>query len=79
VIFFGDKPAALRNLARALRADRQLAVLVWQAAPRNEWFTSCMTALAAGRTVPQPPPERHPFSIADPDRGRPTRATPRAG
>jgi ubiquinone/menaquinone biosynthesis C-methylase UbiE len=67
-MFFGDKPAAFANLARALRPNGQLAILVWQAAPRNEWFISFMTALAAGRVIPQlPPAGPNPFSMADPD------------
>jgi ubiquinone/menaquinone biosynthesis C-methylase UbiE len=71
-MFFGDKPAAFANLARALRPNGQLAILVWQAAPRNEWFIRFMTALAAGRAIPQlPPAGPNPFSMADPDRVRP--------
>jgi SAM-dependent methyltransferase len=67
VMFFDDKPAAFANLARALRPGGTLALLVWQAAERNEWFTSFVTALAAGRELPRPSGEGpHPFSMADP-------------
>jgi SAM-dependent methyltransferase len=72
VMFFDDKPAAFANLARALRPGGTLALLVWQAAERNEWFTSFVTALAAGRELPRPSGEGpHPFSMADPARVRP--------
>jgi SAM-dependent methyltransferase len=67
-MFFGDKPAAFGNLARAMRPGGQLALLVWRSADRNEWFTAFRTALAAGRDLPMPPSEGpSPFSMIDPD------------
>jgi SAM-dependent methyltransferase len=67
-MFFGDKPAAFANLARALRPGGQLALLVWREAARNEWFMSFRDALAAGRDLPLPPSHGpSPFSLTDPD------------
>ncbi|MFI6051062.1 class I SAM-dependent methyltransferase [Streptomyces violascens] len=68
-MFFADPGAAFRNIARALRPEGRLVQLVWQPPARNEWFTSCTTALAAGRDLPVPPPNAPgPFSLADPER-----------
>ena len=67
-MFFGDKRTAFANLARTLRPHGQLALLVWQAAPRNEWVTCLMDAMSGGRDLPQPPPDGpHPFSMAEPN------------
>jgi SAM-dependent methyltransferase len=69
--FFGDPMAAYRNLARALAPAGRLAMVVWQPATANEWITEIMTALAAGRQLPQPPPGAPgPFAFGDPDRVR---------
>ncbi len=68
-MFFGDPPAAFRNIARAVRGGGRLALAVWQPVARNEWFTSLATALAAGRSLPSPPPDAPgPFALGDPDR-----------
>ncbi len=70
-MFFGDPVAAFRNIAGALRPAGRLALLVWQAPPRNEWIREFAVALAAGRNLPTPPPDAPgPFSLADPDRVR---------
>jgi SAM-dependent methyltransferase len=70
-MFFGDKPTALANLAQTLRPHGQLALLVWQAAPGNEWVTGLTSAMAGRRDLPLLPPDGpHPFSMADPDRVR---------
>ncbi|MFG3224765.1 class I SAM-dependent methyltransferase [Kitasatospora sp. NPDC048194] len=70
-MFFADAAAAFGNIARALRAGGRLVQLVWQAPSHNPWFTGFTTALAAGRTLPAPPPDAPgPFSLADPDRVR---------
>jgi len=67
-MFFGDPVAAFRNLARALRPDGRLVLLVWQAPHRNEWIAAITAALAAGRNLPSPPPDAPgPFSMSDPD------------
>ncbi|WP_042388342.1 class I SAM-dependent methyltransferase [Streptacidiphilus melanogenes] len=68
-MFFGDAPAAFRNIARALRPGGRLVQLVWQPPQYNEWFTVFTTALAAGRSLPTPPPDAPgPFALADPER-----------
>ncbi|MCC9310578.1 methyltransferase domain-containing protein [Kitasatospora sp. RB6PN24] len=70
-MFFADPAAAFRNTARALRPGGRLVQLVWQAPSHNPWFTELTSALAAGRTLPAPPPDAPgPFSLADPDRVR---------
>jgi SAM-dependent methyltransferase len=68
-MFFADQLAAFKNIARSTKPGGRLALLSWQAPPRNEWFTAFTTALAAGRELPSPPPEvPSPFAQADPDR-----------
>lgn len=70
-MFFGDQPAALANVARALRPGGRLALVTWQTMPRNRWFVEFGAAFAAGRALPGPPPgSPNPFSLADPDRVR---------
>ncbi|MFC5260516.1 class I SAM-dependent methyltransferase [Kribbella qitaiheensis] len=67
-MFFADPAAAFSNLARATKPGGRLVLLTWQPPPRNEWFTSFTTALAAGRQLPVPPPDAPgPFSQSDPD------------
>jgi ubiquinone/menaquinone biosynthesis C-methylase UbiE len=66
-MFFADPLAAFSNVARAIRPGGRLALLVWQPAARNNWFTSIGTALSAGRELPAPPVGRPgPFSMAEP-------------
>ncbi|MFI6005450.1 class I SAM-dependent methyltransferase [Streptomyces sp. NPDC051366] len=70
-MFFADRVAAFRNIARALRPGGRTVQLVWQPPPRNEWFLALTTAMAAGRDLPAPPPAAPgPFSLSDPDRVR---------
>jgi SAM-dependent methyltransferase len=67
-MFFGDRVAALANIARALREGGRLVLLTWQALAANEWIREFSAALAAGRDLPTPPPEAPgPFTLADPD------------
>lgn len=66
-MFFGDRPAAFANLARALRPGGRLVLLTWQPVARNEWNQRILGALAAGRDLPVPPPEAPgPFSLSEP-------------
>jgi SAM-dependent methyltransferase len=66
-MFFADRVAALANVRRALTAGGRLVLLVWQPPQRNEWFLELTGAMAAGRTLPTPPPDApHPFALADP-------------
>ncbi len=70
-MFFADPVAAFRNIGGALRPSGRLALLAWQALPRNEWIREFVTALTAGRDLPPPPPDAPgPFSLANPDRVR---------
>jgi SAM-dependent methyltransferase len=70
-MFFGDHIAAFGNLARALRPGGRFVQLVWRGPADNEWFREVTTALAAGRTVPAPPPDApSPFALSDPARVR---------
>ena len=40
---------------------------MWQPLSENEWFTSFVGALAAGRDLPPPPPDApSPFAMSDP-------------
>jgi SAM-dependent methyltransferase len=68
-MFFGDPVAAFTNLARAVRPGGRLVLLTWQPLDRNEWLTAVLGALAAGRTLPGPPPDAPgPFGLSSPDR-----------
>jgi SAM-dependent methyltransferase len=70
-MFFGDPHAAFSNIARALRRDGRLVMLVWRSFAENHWVRDFTTALAAGRELPTPPPDAPgPFAFADPDRTR---------
>jgi SAM-dependent methyltransferase len=70
-MFFGDPVAAFTNVARALRPDGRLVMLVWQTFAQNHWVRDFTVALAAGRNLPAPPPDAPgPFSLADPVRTR---------
>jgi SAM-dependent methyltransferase len=71
VMFFGDPVAAFANLARALKPDGRMVLLVWQPAVENPWLTAFRQAVAVGRDLPLPPPDAPgPFSLGDPDRVR---------
>jgi SAM-dependent methyltransferase len=66
-MFFGDPVAAFTNIARAIRRDGRLVMMVWQAHHRNEWSVSIQRALEgiadisdAARGAPDP------FSLANP-------------
>lgn len=56
-MFFADPVAAFGNIARSLRPGGQLAMLAWQPLADNEWLEAIRSALAAGRTLPEPPPK----------------------
>ena len=66
-MFFTDPVAAFINIARAMRPDGRLVMMVWQDHRLNEWSVSIERALAAGADAPIPYPwEPDPFSLADP-------------
>jgi SAM-dependent methyltransferase len=71
VMFFGDPVAAFTNLARALKPDGRMVLLVWQPFTENEWLASFLRAVSVGRDLAPPPPDRPgPFAMGDPDRVR---------
>jgi SAM-dependent methyltransferase len=53
VMFFGDREAAFRNLARALRPGGRLVLMTWQPVADNEWIRTIREALRA--TTPERP------------------------
>ncbi|HUP70770.1 MAG TPA: methyltransferase domain-containing protein [Acidimicrobiales bacterium] len=66
-MFFADPFTAFANIGRALKPGGRLAVLAWQELAKNRWLNVVREALAAGRTLPQPPPSAPgPFGLADP-------------
>lgn len=66
-MFFGDRTAAFRNIATAVRSGGRLAMLVWRGPEHNEWVVGLRAALAAGRDLPLPPVGAPgPFALADP-------------
>lgn len=68
-MFFDDPVAAFTNVARALRPGGRIALLSWRELGRNEWVTAIREALAAGRSLPEPPPGAPgPFGLADASR-----------
>jgi SAM-dependent methyltransferase len=68
-MFFGDPVAAFTNVGQALRPGGRMVLLVWRSIERNPWFAEFTGALAAGRSLPTPPPDAPtPFSLADPQR-----------
>ena len=68
-MFFGDPAAAFSNIARALRPDGELFLLVWRDLSHNEWVRELIGALAAGRDLQPPPPTAPgPFALSDPGR-----------
>lgn len=67
-MFFDDPVAAFANIGRAVRPGGRLVLLAWRDLGRNEWLTAIRGALAAGRTLPEPPPRvPSPFALADPE------------
>jgi SAM-dependent methyltransferase len=67
VMFFGDPVAAFANLARALKPEGRIVLLVWQGMAENHWFTAFRRAVPG----PLPPPDGPgPFALGDPDRVR---------
>ncbi|HVW34624.1 MAG TPA: methyltransferase domain-containing protein [Acidimicrobiia bacterium] len=66
VMFFADPVAAFTNIASAVRPGGRLAMLIWQPAAENEWFSALRDVLAMGRDLPLPPAGvPGPFGLAD--------------
>jgi SAM-dependent methyltransferase len=72
VMFFGDPPAAFRNLRGALRAGGRVAFVCWQPLADNPWLLVPLAAAAQHIQLPPPPAPGAPgpFAFADPDRVR---------
>lgn len=67
MMFFADPVAAFANVGRALEPGGRLATLAWRELARNDWLVQQRAALAAGRTLPEPPPHAPGmFALADP-------------
>lgn len=68
-MFFGDPLAAFGNIARSLRDDGRLTMLVWQSPAQNEWFRELTRVVALEGEPPSPRLDQPgPFSLADPAR-----------
>jgi len=66
-MFFGDPVAAFTNIARAMRREGRLVMMVWQAHELNDWSVSIQHALAKVADMRAvAPPALDPFSLADP-------------
>jgi SAM-dependent methyltransferase len=66
-MFFADPIAAFRNIARALRSDGRLVMMVWQAHEVNEWSVAIEQVLAPYDSSATASPGAHShFSLADP-------------
>jgi len=66
-MFFADPTVAFRNIARGQRPGGRFALLAWRSLAHNEWISVIRSALAAGRTLPEPPPAAPgPFGFANP-------------
>jgi SAM-dependent methyltransferase len=66
-MFFADPVAGFSNIARAIRPNGRLVMMVWQDHHRNEWSVAIQQALAGGADAPIPSPGApDPFSLADP-------------
>ncbi|WP_309114028.1 class I SAM-dependent methyltransferase [Saccharothrix sp.] len=71
VMFFGDPDKAFANIASALRPGGRMTLLTWQPLARNEFASTFRSLFAAGKPMPEPPPNApHLFSLSDPDRVR---------
>ena len=68
-MFFVDPVAAFTNIARAMRPDAGLVLMVWQGRERNEWSTAIQGALAAEN----PPSANAPAAFSLGDRAATTR------
>ena len=70
-MFFSDAVAAFTNLAGAVRPGGRIVMVAWQGPGQNKWLREIRGALAAGRTLPNPPAgSPGPFAQADPDHVR---------
>ena len=67
-MFFSDRQAAFRNLARATAPGGRIVLAAWASLDQQEWLQQVRGALALGRDLPAPPPGApSPFGLADVD------------
>lgn len=65
-MFFADTHAAFRNIARAIRADGRLVMMVWQTHDQNEWSASIDHALGQRQGSSGADDDADPFSLGEP-------------
>ncbi|HZW42320.1 MAG TPA: methyltransferase domain-containing protein, partial [Agromyces sp.] len=66
-MFFRDPVGAFTNIARAIRRNGRLVMMVWQEHQRNEWSVSIQRALEGVADMPDAARGAlDPFSLADP-------------
>jgi SAM-dependent methyltransferase len=65
VMFFSDPLAAFANVARALRPDGRLVLLVWQPRERNAWASAIDGAICGPVPPPAPAATSDAFSLGD--------------
>jgi len=63
-MFFSDPERAFRNIARAVRADGRLVMMVWRSHDLNEWAVAIDRAL--GVNARGVAPASDPFSLGEP-------------
>jgi SAM-dependent methyltransferase len=71
VMFFGDPPAAFRNIRKALKPRGRLVFACWRDLTDNPWMLVPLNAVQEAGIPPAPRPapgEPGPFAFADPDR-----------
>jgi SAM-dependent methyltransferase len=67
-MFFADREAAFRNLARATAPGGRIVLVAWATLQENEWLREVRGSLALGRDLPAPPAGAPgPFGLADVD------------
>jgi ubiquinone/menaquinone biosynthesis C-methylase UbiE len=65
-MFFADPVAAFAGLARALRPEARLVMMVWQAHDSNDWSVAIQRALTGSEAAPRNRPGvPDPFSLSD--------------
>lgn len=55
-MFFPDMLVAAKEMVRVLKPGGRIAVSVWIAPDRNDWFTAAMGVVGKHIAIPQPPP-----------------------
>lgn len=66
MMFFSDPLAAFANVARALRSNGRLVIIVWQQRERNAWASAIDAAICGPAPPPTPAAISDAFSLGDP-------------